>query len=105
MAGVRCPSGPSKSSAAAKPINADAFSAVFAHACKGAWDDVLRDDLLQVKAPRENLGAKHGAEILHMAAEVSKFSEEICCLPIADCMRSAFVGKAFVRCRMIEINT
>jgi hypothetical protein len=68
MAGARCPSGPSKSSAAAKPINADAFSAVFAHACKGTWDDVLRDDVPKVK------NSKYGSEILHMAAEVSKFS-------------------------------
>jgi hypothetical protein len=99
MAGARCPSGPSKLSAAAKPINADAFSAVFANACKGAWDDVLADDVLKV------MNSKHGAKILHISAEVSKFSDEICCLPIADCMRSAFVGKEFcVSSRATEVN-
>ena len=83
-------SGPSTSSIAATSIDVNNFEWVFVVACKSAWEDVLADKVLSIE------NSMHGALLLELAASLHAHSDDMRCMPITDCFRSAFVNKLLI---------
>jgi hypothetical protein len=75
------------SSEAVKTIADDNFLTIFRAACKGAYDDILDDNILALSM------SKHGGKVVELAKRLSQHSDEMSSLPIADFLRPAFINQ------------
>jgi hypothetical protein len=83
-------SGPSTYSVAVASIDANSFGGVFAQACKNAREEVISNNVLKIGNTR------HGALLLELAVSLHAQSEDMRCLPVTDCFRTAFVNKLLI---------